>query len=39
VSELLLPLAAERLVVRHANPLVNSVRHEAPDCLVVVQAA
>jgi putative SOS response-associated peptidase YedK len=31
--DLLVPLQAERMIVRPANPLVNSSRHEAPDCL------
>jgi putative SOS response-associated peptidase YedK len=39
VSELLQPLASDRLVVRHANPILNSARHEGPDCLVVARAA
>jgi putative SOS response-associated peptidase YedK len=33
VSELLVPLPSERLAVRPANPVVNSGRHEGPDCL------
>jgi putative SOS response-associated peptidase YedK len=35
VSELLLPLPSELLSVRPANPVVNSGRHEGPDCLRV----
>jgi putative SOS response-associated peptidase YedK len=37
--ELLAPLAAEEMVVRPASPVVNSVRHEGPDCLAVPAAA
>ena len=33
VCDLLVPLASERLDVRPANPVVNSGRHEGPDCL------
>jgi putative SOS response-associated peptidase YedK len=33
VSELLLPPPSDRLSVRPANPIVNSGRHEGPDCL------
>jgi putative SOS response-associated peptidase YedK len=36
--ELLRPLDAERLSVRPANPVVNSARHEGPDCLGVPAA-
>jgi putative SOS response-associated peptidase YedK len=35
LSALLVPLPSERLVVRPANPVVNSPRHEGPDCLPV----
>jgi putative SOS response-associated peptidase YedK len=31
--ELLLPLPSDLLSVRPANPIVNSARHEGPDCL------
>jgi putative SOS response-associated peptidase YedK len=31
--ELLVPLPADRMVVRPANPVVNSARHEGTDCL------
>lgn len=37
--ELLVPPAAGLLVVRPANPVVNSGRHEGPDCLVPEVAA
>jgi putative SOS response-associated peptidase YedK len=33
VVELLTPLPADRLAVQPANPVVNSARHEGPDCL------
>jgi putative SOS response-associated peptidase YedK len=33
VSELLGPAPSERMTVRPANPVVNSARHEGPDCL------
>jgi putative SOS response-associated peptidase YedK len=36
--ELLLPLPAERMAVRPANPVVNSSRHEGPDCLAALAA-
>jgi putative SOS response-associated peptidase YedK len=36
--EALVPLASERMVVRPANPLVNSGRHEGPDCLTALAA-
>jgi putative SOS response-associated peptidase YedK len=39
VSELLVPVASERLAVTRANPIVNSVRHDAPDCLSLAKAA
>jgi putative SOS response-associated peptidase YedK len=32
-SELLVPLPSDRLSVRPANPVVNSARHDGPDCL------
>jgi putative SOS response-associated peptidase YedK len=31
--ELLVPLGAERMTVRPADPIMNSARHEGPDCL------
>jgi hypothetical protein len=31
--ELLAPLRSERMVARPANPILNSPRHEGPDCL------
>jgi putative SOS response-associated peptidase YedK len=34
-SELLAPLAAERMIVRPTNPVVNSGRHEGSDCLAL----
>jgi putative SOS response-associated peptidase YedK len=34
VSALLGPLPSERLAVRPANPLLNSVRNDGPECLV-----
>jgi putative SOS response-associated peptidase YedK len=37
-SQLLVPVAAERMVVRPANPIVNSGRHEGRDCLVALAA-
>jgi putative SOS response-associated peptidase YedK len=37
--ELLAPLPAEEMVVRPASPVVNSARHEGPDCLAVPAAA
>ena len=39
VRELLGPLASERLVVRPANPLVNSAHNEGPACLEIAAAA
>jgi hypothetical protein len=39
VRELLLQLRPERLVVRPANPLVNSARNEGPGCLALPAAA
>jgi putative SOS response-associated peptidase YedK len=36
--ELLVPLPSERMVVRPANPIVNSARHEGPDCLAALAA-
>jgi putative SOS response-associated peptidase YedK len=36
--ELLVPLAAEKMVVRPGNPIVNSARHEGPDCLAAIAA-
>jgi putative SOS response-associated peptidase YedK len=36
--ELLLPLRAEQMVVRPANPVVNSGRREGPDCLAALAA-
>jgi putative SOS response-associated peptidase YedK len=35
---MLVPLPAERMVVRSASPLVNSGRHEGPDCLAALAA-
>jgi putative SOS response-associated peptidase YedK len=32
--ELLVPLPSERMVVRPANPVMNSARHEGPECLM-----
>jgi putative SOS response-associated peptidase YedK len=37
--ELLAPLLQDQLVVRPASPLVNSARHDGPDCLAVPAAA
>jgi putative SOS response-associated peptidase YedK len=37
-SELLVPASPERMVVRSANPVVNSARHEGPDCLAALAA-
>jgi putative SOS response-associated peptidase YedK len=34
-AELLVPLAADRMAVRAANAVVNSARHEGPDCLAL----
>jgi putative SOS response-associated peptidase YedK len=36
--ELLMPVAVERMAVRPANPVVNSARHEGPDCLAALAA-
>jgi putative SOS response-associated peptidase YedK len=36
--ELLVPLPSEIMVVRPANPIVNSGRHEGPDCLLALAA-
>lgn len=36
--ELLLPLDADRMTVRQANPIVNSARHEGSGCLTAVAA-
>lgn len=36
--ELLVPLVGERMMVRPANPIVNSARHEGPDCLAELAA-
>jgi putative SOS response-associated peptidase YedK len=38
VGELLVPLRAERMVVQPASPIVNSARHEGPDCLAALAA-
>jgi putative SOS response-associated peptidase YedK len=35
---LLAPLPSEMMVVRPANPIVNSARHEGPDCLIAPPA-
>jgi putative SOS response-associated peptidase YedK len=37
--ELLAPLPPHGMVVRPASPVVNSVRHEGPDCLALPAAA
>jgi putative SOS response-associated peptidase YedK len=37
--ELLAPLPAQGMVVRPASPVVNSARHEGPDCLDLPAAA
>jgi putative SOS response-associated peptidase YedK len=37
--ELLAPLPSHGMVVRPASPMVNSVRHEGPDCLALPAAA
>jgi putative SOS response-associated peptidase YedK len=37
-SELLVPLAGEQMAVRPANAVVNSARHEGPDCLTALAA-
>jgi putative SOS response-associated peptidase YedK len=39
VSELLVPLAPELLRVGPANPVMNSGKHEGPDCLDMSAAA
>ncbi len=39
VSELLVPLPSDRLSVWPASPVVNSSRHEGPDCLRIEPAA
>jgi putative SOS response-associated peptidase YedK len=36
--DLLVPLLADRMMVRAANPIVNSARHEGPDCLAALAA-
>lgn len=36
--ELLVPIPAERMMVRPANAIVNSARHEGPDCLGALAA-
>jgi putative SOS response-associated peptidase YedK len=36
--ELLVPLQEERMMVRPANPIVNSARHEGSDCLAALAA-
>jgi hypothetical protein len=36
--ELPMPIASERIVVRPANPIVSSPRHEEPDCLAALAA-
>jgi putative SOS response-associated peptidase YedK len=37
-QDILVPLASERMVVQPANPVVNSARHEGPDCLAALAA-
>jgi putative SOS response-associated peptidase YedK len=37
--DLLAPLPAEGMLVRPASPVVNSARHEGPDCLALPAAA
>jgi putative SOS response-associated peptidase YedK len=37
-QEILVPLASERMTVQLANPVVNSARHEGPDCLAALAA-
>jgi putative SOS response-associated peptidase YedK len=37
-AELLVPLDARTMAVRPANPVVNSARHEGPDCLAALAA-
>jgi putative SOS response-associated peptidase YedK len=36
--ELLVPVPSERMMVRPANPILNSARHEGPDCLTAIAA-
>ena len=36
--ELLVPAPADLMAARPANPIVNSVRHEGPDCLAALAA-
>ena len=36
--ELLVPLDADRMFVRTANPVVNSARHEGAECLGALAA-
>jgi putative SOS response-associated peptidase YedK len=36
--ELLVPIPSERMLVRPANPILNSARHEGPDCLAALAA-
>jgi putative SOS response-associated peptidase YedK len=36
--ELLVPLPADRMLARAANPIVNSARHEGADCLAALAA-
>ena len=36
--ELLVPLVAEQMMVRPANPIVNAGRHEGSDCLTALAA-
>jgi putative SOS response-associated peptidase YedK len=38
VGELLVPAPPERMVARPASPVVNSARHEGPDCLTALAA-
>jgi putative SOS response-associated peptidase YedK len=35
---MLVPLPSDRMIARPANPLVNSGRHEGPDCLAALAA-
>jgi putative SOS response-associated peptidase YedK len=37
-SELLMPLPSQRMTGGRANPIVNSSRHEGPDCLAALAA-
>jgi putative SOS response-associated peptidase YedK len=37
--ELLAPLPAQGMRVRPASPVVNSARHDGPDCLALPAAA